>query len=76
MVIIVAIAAGLLVWHATRASQAHQAIQSRRAQIRSLWQDVWTFLVRGIAMLFLFVIVMIVALKKLLPGRRDCPVTW
>jgi hypothetical protein len=63
VVILVAIAVGFLVWHATRASQARQAIQSRRAQIRGLWQDVWTFALRGIVMLILFIIVMVVALK-------------
>jgi hypothetical protein len=61
--ILVAIIAGLLVWHFTRASQARQAIRTRRTQIRGLWGDVRTFLLRGILVLAGFIIVMIVALK-------------
>jgi hypothetical protein len=61
--IIVALIAGLLVWHFTRASQARQAILSRRAQIRSLWGDVRTFLFRGVLVLAAFIIVMVIALK-------------
>jgi uncharacterized iron-regulated membrane protein len=63
LVIIVAIVAGLLVWHATRASQARLGVRSRRSQIRSLWRDVRTFAFRGALLLVLFIIVMAVALK-------------
>ena len=63
MPIIVAIVAGLLVWHATRASQARLAIRSRRAQIRTLWGEVRGFGLRGILLLALFVVVMVVALR-------------
>jgi hypothetical protein len=69
VVFVVAIVFGLLVWHATRASQAHQAIQSRRAQIRGLWQDVRTFTLRGIAVLIVFIIVMVAVLRHLPPLR-------
>jgi hypothetical protein len=61
--ILVAIIAGLLVWHFTRASQARAAIRTRRTQIRGLWGDIRTFVLRGILVLFGFIIVMIVALK-------------
>lgn len=73
MIYIVVIATGLLVWHATRASQAHAGIQTRRAQIRGLWRDVFTFVVRGFVMLFLFIIVMVVALKHLSGGESAGP---
>jgi len=63
MPIIVAIVTGLLVWHATRASQARLAIRSRRAQIRGLWRETRGFGLRGIALLILFVVVMVVALR-------------
>jgi uncharacterized iron-regulated membrane protein len=63
LAIIVAIVAGLLVWHATRASQARLGVRSRRTQIRSLWRDVRTFAFRGVLLLVLFIIVMVVALK-------------
>jgi hypothetical protein len=63
LAIIVAIVAGLLVWHATRASQARLAIRSRRTQIRSLWREIRTFAFRGLVLLILFVIVMVIALR-------------
>ena len=63
MPVLVAIIAGLLVWHFTRASQARAAIRSRRQQIRGLWGDVRLFLLRGVIVLAAFIIVMIVALK-------------
>jgi hypothetical protein len=63
LAIIVAILAGLLVWHATRASQARLAVRSRRTQIRGLWREVRTFAVRGIVVLILFILVMVVALR-------------
>jgi hypothetical protein len=63
MAIIVAIVAGLLVWHFTRASQARLAIRSRRMQIRGLWSETRKFALRGFAVLVLFIIVLVVALK-------------
>ena len=64
MAIIVAIAAGLLVWHATRANQARLGIRSRHGQIRAMRRDVRTFALRGIVVLILFIIVIVVALKS------------
>jgi len=61
--IIVAIVAGFLVWHFTRANQARLGIRSRRGQIRNLNKEVGKFALRGFFVLILFVIVMIVALK-------------
>jgi uncharacterized membrane protein len=61
--ILVALVAGLLVWHFTRASQARAAIRSRRIQIRGLWREIRLFLARGLLVLIAFVIVMIIALK-------------
>jgi hypothetical protein len=63
LAIIVAIVAGLLVWHATRASQARLAIRSRRAQIRSLWREIRAFAFRGLLLLVLFAVVMVIALR-------------
>lgn len=63
MAIIVAIAAGLVVWHFTRANQARLGIRSRRGQIRTMSREIRTFVLRGTLMLILFVIVMVVALK-------------
>jgi len=63
LAIIIAIVAGLLVWHATRASQARLAIRSRRTQIRGLWSETRKFAFRGFVVLVLFIVVMVVALR-------------
>jgi len=63
LVILIAIVAGLLVWHATRANQARLGIRSRRGQIKSMWGEIRTFALRGIVVLIVFIALMIVALK-------------
>lgn len=63
MAILLAIAAGLLVWHATRANQARLGIRSRRAQIRSMWREIRTFALRGIVVLIVFILLIVVALN-------------
>jgi hypothetical protein len=63
LVILIAIAAGLLVWHATRANQARLGIRSRRGQIRSMWSEIRTFALRGIVVLIVFILLMAVALR-------------
>jgi hypothetical protein len=63
LVILIAIAAGLLVWHATRANQARLGIRSRRGQIRNMWSEIRTFALRGIVVLIVFILLMVVALR-------------
>jgi hypothetical protein len=63
LTILIAIAAGLLVWHATRANQARLGIRTRRTQIRGMWRETRTFALRGIVVLVLFIILLAVALK-------------
>jgi hypothetical protein len=63
LAILVAIVAGLLVWHFTRANQARLGIRTRRGQIRTMSREIQKFAFRGILVLILFVIVMVVALK-------------
>jgi len=63
LAIIVAITAGLLVWHFTRANQARLGIRSRRGQIRTMSREIRTFVVRGVGVLILFIFVMVLALK-------------
>lgn len=63
MAIILAIVAGYLVWHFTRANQARLAIRSRRTQIRTLWGEVRAFAFRGMVVLVVFILLMFVALK-------------
>ena len=63
MAFILAIAVGLLVWHATRANQGRLGIRSRRAQIRAIRREIRTFAMRGIIVLIVFILLIVVALK-------------
>ena len=63
MVILIAIVAGLLVWHATRANQARLGIRSRRGQIKGMWSEIRTFALRGIVVLMVFILLIVVALN-------------
>ncbi|MGB6452931.1 MAG: hypothetical protein WBH47_00440 [Streptosporangiaceae bacterium] len=63
MTILIAIAVGLLVWHATRANQARLGIRSRRTQIRGMRRETRTFALRGIVVLVVFIILVALALK-------------
>ena len=63
MVILIAIVAGLLVWHATRANQARLGIRSRRGQIKGMWREIRTFALRGIVVLIVLILLVVVALK-------------
>lgn len=63
MVILIAIVAGLLVWHATRANQARLGIRSRKGQIKGMWREIRTFALRGVVVLFVLVLLLAVAVK-------------
>jgi hypothetical protein len=63
LAILLAIVAGLLVWHATRANQARLGIRSRRAQIRGMWREIRTFALRGIVVLVVLIVLVAVAFK-------------
>ncbi|HXW46775.1 MAG TPA: hypothetical protein VEL03_18435 [Streptosporangiaceae bacterium] len=63
MIVLIVIAAGLLVWHATRANQARLGIRSRRGQIKAMWHEIRTFALRGLVVLIVFVLLIVVALK-------------
>jgi hypothetical protein len=63
LAIIIAIAAGFLVWHATRANQARLGIRSRRSQIRTMGREVRKFSLRGVIVLIVFTLLLVVALK-------------
>jgi hypothetical protein len=63
MSVLIAIAAGLLVWHFTRANQARLGIRSRRGQIRGMRSEIQKFALRGIVVLIVFVFLLAIALK-------------
>jgi hypothetical protein len=61
--IIVAIVAGYLVWHFTRANQARLAVRSRRTQIKGLHREIRTFALRGAVVLIFFLLILNLALR-------------
>jgi hypothetical protein len=61
--VLIALAVGLLVWHATRANQARLGIRTRRGQIRSMAREIRTFALRGIILLIVLIFLVVVALK-------------
>jgi hypothetical protein len=64
--LVLAIIAGLLVWHFTRANQARLGIRSRRGQIKGMRREIRTFLLRGIVVVIVFVVLLVVAVKQFL----------
>lgn len=64
MTILLAIAAGFVVWHATRANQARLGIRTRRTQIKNMWREVRTFALRGTIVLIVLILLLYVALKS------------
>jgi hypothetical protein len=63
LVILVAIVAGFVVWHATRANQARLGIRTRRGQIKNMWREIRTFAVRGTLVLIVLILLLRVALN-------------
>ncbi len=63
MVLIVAIAVGLVVWHATRANQARLGIRSRKGQIKGMRREIRKFALRGTIVLVVFIILVIAVVK-------------
>jgi len=63
LTIILAIVAGFVVWHATRANQARLGVRSRRAQIKTLRRDIRTFALRGVVVMIVLILLSIVALR-------------
>jgi hypothetical protein len=60
---LIAIVAGLLVWHGTRANQARLGIRSRRGQIKGMRREIRTFALRGIVVLTVLILLVVVALQ-------------
>jgi hypothetical protein len=61
--VLIAIVAGYLVWHFTRANQARLGIRSRRGQIRGMRSEIQKFALRGIVVLIVFVFLLAIALN-------------
>ncbi|MFY9886918.1 MAG: hypothetical protein WAK71_01300 [Streptosporangiaceae bacterium] len=63
MVLIVAIAVGLVVWHGTRANQARLGIRSRKGQIKGMRREIRKFVLRGAVVLIVFIILVIAVVR-------------
>jgi hypothetical protein len=63
LVILIAVVAGLLVWHATRANQARLGIRSRHGQIKGMRREIRTFALRGVVVLIVLLLLLAVALR-------------
>ena len=63
MAILLAIVAGFVVWHATRANQARLGIRSRHGQIKGMRREIRTFVLRGIVVLIVLILLAEVALR-------------
>jgi hypothetical protein len=61
---VIAIVAGLLVWHATRANQARLGVRSRRGQIKSMWHEIRLFALRGVVVLVVLILLIYVAVRN------------
>jgi hypothetical protein len=63
LAILLAIVAGFVVWHATRANQARLGIRSRHGQIKGMRREIRTFVLRGIVVLIVLILLAEVALR-------------
>jgi hypothetical protein len=63
--VLIAIVAGYLVWHFTRANQARLGIRSRRGQIKGMRSEITKFALRGIVVLIVFIFLLAIVLKQL-----------
>lgn len=65
LALLLAIVAGYLVWHFTRANQARLGIRSRHGQIKGMRREIRKFAVRGIVVLIIFILLIAIALRQL-----------
>jgi hypothetical protein len=60
---LLAVVAGYLVWHFTRANQARLGIRSRKGQIKGMWSEIRKFAMRGIVVLIVLIFLLYVTIK-------------
>ena len=59
----IALVAGYLVWHFTRANQARLGIRSRKGQISNMRQEIRKMLLRGTVVLVVLILLLYVAFR-------------
>ena len=63
MTIAIALVAGYLVWHFTRANQARLGIRSRKGQIKGMWREIRKMVLRGSVVLVVFILLLWIAFR-------------
>jgi hypothetical protein len=63
LTIVIALVAGYLVWHFTRANQARLGIRSRKGQISNMRQEIRKMLLRGTVVLVVLILLLYVAFR-------------
>lgn len=64
MTIVIALVAGYLVWHFTRANQARLGIRSRKGQIKGMWSEIRKMVLRGSVVLIVLILLLWIAFRK------------
>ena len=63
MALLLAIVAGYLVWHFTRANQARLGIRSRKGQIKGMWSEIRKMVLRGSVVLVVLILLLWIAFR-------------
>jgi hypothetical protein len=63
LTIVIALVAGYLVWHFTRANQARLGIRSRKGQIKGLWSEIRKMVLRGSVVLVVLILLLWIAFR-------------
>lgn len=63
MTIAIALVAGYLVWHFTRANQARLGIRSRKGQIKGMWSEIRKMVLRGSVVLVVLILLLWIAFR-------------
>ena len=59
----IALIAGYLVWHFTRANQARLGIRSRKGQIKGMWSEIRKMVLRGSVVLVVLILLLWIAFR-------------
>jgi hypothetical protein len=63
LTIAIALVAGYLVWHFTRANQARLGIRSRKGQIKGMWSEIRKMVLRGSVVLVVLILLLWIAFR-------------
>jgi hypothetical protein len=63
LTLVIALVAGYLVWHFTRANQARLGIRSRKGQIKGMWSEIRKMVLRGSVVLVVLILLLWIAFR-------------